>query len=232
MKHTRNSSPSRVAGARAAAQRRQSGVALIVALILLVVITVIGLAAIRTSTLQEKMAGNTFDRAQAFQVAEATLQLASATILPPAPPAEATLQLASATILPPAPPPDPATYQANAYTDCANNPCLDNPAHDPNVPAAAWTLPPTATNAGGGTANIVSLYGNNPSYIIQYMGACTVGGGGNFQFTNDENNQGGGGSLKTAGQCYRITARSSTPGNGAPPADRASVTLQAIFRTS
>ncbi|MDE2176084.1 MAG: pilus assembly protein [Betaproteobacteria bacterium] len=214
MKHTRNSSPSRVAGARAAAQRRQSGVALIVALILLVVITVIGLAAIRTSTLQEKMAGNTFDRAQAFQVAEATLQLASATILPPAPP------------------PDPATYQANAYTDCANNPCLDNPAHDPNVPAAAWTLPPTATNAGGGTANIVSLYGNNPSYIIQYMGACTVGGGGNFQFTNDENNQGGGGSLKTAGQCYRITARSSTPGNGAPPADRASVTLQAIFRTS
>lgn len=214
MKHTRNSSPSRIAGARAAAQRRQSGVALIVALILLVVITVIGLAAIRTSTLQEKMAGNTFDRAQAFQVAEATLQLASATILPPAPP------------------PDPATYQANAYTDCANNPCLDNPAHDPNVPAAAWTLPPTATNAGGGTANIVSLYGNNPSYIIQYMGACTVGGGGNFQFTNDENNQGGGGSLKTAGQCYRITARSSTPGNGAPPADRASVTLQAIFRTS
>ena len=214
MKHTRNSSPSRVAGARAAAQGRQSGVALIVALILLVVITVIGLAAIRTSTLQEKMAGNTFDRAQAFQVAEATLQLASATILPPAPP------------------PDPATYQANAYTDCANNPCLDNPAHDPNVPAAAWTLPPTATNAGGGTANIVSLYGNNPSYIIQYMGACTVGGGGNFQFTNDENNQGGGGSLKTAGQCYRITARSSTPGNGAPPADRASVTLQAIFRTS
>lgn len=214
MKHTRNSSPSRVAGARAAAQRRQSGVALIVALILLVVITVIGLAAIRTSTLQEKMAGNTFDRAQAFQVAEATLQLASATILPPAPP------------------PDPATYQAKAYTDCANNPCLDNPAHDPNVPAAAWTLPPTATNAGGGTANIVSLYGNNPSYIIQYMGACTVGGGGNFQFTNDENNQGGGGSLKTAGQCYRITARSSTPGNGAPPADRASVTLQAIFRTS
>uniref|UniRef100_D5X500 Putative Tfp pilus assembly protein n=1 Tax=Thiomonas intermedia (strain K12) TaxID=75379 RepID=D5X500_THIK1 len=214
MKHTRKSSPSRVAGARAAAQRRQSGVALIVALILLVVITVIGLAAIRTSTLQEKMAGNTFDRAQAFQVAEATLQLASATILPPAPP------------------PDPATYQANAYTDCANNPCLDNPAHDPNVPAAAWTLPPTATNAGGGTANIVSLYGNNPSYIIQYMGACTVGGGGNFQFTNDENNQGGGGSLKTAGQCYRITARSSTPGNGAPPADRASVTLQAIFRTS
>ena len=76
MKHTRNSSPSRVAGARAAAQRTQSGVALIVALILLVVITVIGLAAIRTSTLQEKMAGNTFDRAQAFQVAEATLQLA------------------------------------------------------------------------------------------------------------------------------------------------------------
>lgn len=194
--------------------RRQQGVALIVALILLVVITVIGLAAIRTSTLQEKMAGNTFDRAQAFQVAEATMQFASATILPPAAA------------------PNPATYQANAYTNCANNPCLDNPANDPNVPAAAWTLPPTATNAAAGTGSIVTLYGNNPSYIIQYMGACSVDGGGNFQFTNDENNQGGGGSLKATGQCYRITARSSTPGNGAPPQDRAQVTLQAIFRTS
>ena len=195
-------------------RRRQQGVALIVALILLVVITVIGLAAIRTSTLQEKMAGNTFDRAQAFQVAEATMQFASATILPPAAA------------------PNPATYQANAYTNCANNPCLDNPANDPNVPAAAWTLPPTATNAAAGAGNIVTLYGNNPSYIIQYMGACSVDGGGNFQFTNDENNQGGGGSLKATGQCYRITARSSTPGNGAPPQDRAQVTLQAIFRTS
>ena len=195
-------------------RRRQQGVALIVALILLVVITVIGLAAIRTSTLQEKMAGNTFDRAQAFQVAEATMQLASATILPPAAA------------------PNPATYQANAYTNCANNPCLDNPANDPNVPASAWTLPPTATNAAAGAGNIVTLYGNNPSYIIQYMGACSVDGGGNFQFTNDENNQGGGGSLKATGQCYRITARSSTPGNGAPPQDRAQVTLQAIFRTS
>ena len=214
MKHTRNSSPSRVTSARAAAQRKQSGVALIVALILLVVITVIGLAAIRTSTLQEKMAGNTFDRAQAFQVAEATLQFAAATILPPAPP------------------PNPDTYRANAYTDCANNVCLDNPASaGSKVPETAWTQPPIATDASGGTATIVSLYGNNPSYIIQYMGACTVSGG-NFLFTNDENNQGGGNSLKTAGQCYRITARSSTPGNGAPAADRASVTLQAIYRTS
>lgn len=196
------------------APHQQRGVALIVALILLVVVTIIGLAAIRTSTLQEKMAGNTFDRTQAFQVAEATLQLASATILPPAPT------------------PDPATYQANAYTNCANNPCLDNPANDPNVPATAWTLPPTATNAANGASSVVTLYGHNPSYIIQYMGACSPNGNGSFQFTNDENNQGGGGSLKATGQCYRITARSSTPGNGAPPQERAQVTLQAIFRTS
>jgi type IV pilus assembly protein PilX len=199
---------------RSGRARPQRGVALIVALILLVVVTLIGLAAIRTSTMQEKMAGNTFDRAQAFQVAEATLQFASATILPPAAP------------------PDPATYQANSYTDCANNACLDNPANDPNVPLSAWILPPTATSASGGTATIVSLYGNNPSYITQYMGQCSDDGNGNFQFTNDQNNQGGGGSLKTAGQCYRITARSNTPGTGAPPQDRAQVTLQAIFRTN
>ena len=201
--------------------QQQRGVALIVALILLVVITVIGLAAIRLSTMQEKMAGNTFDRAQAFQVAEATLQLASTTILPPAPL------------------PDSTTYNVNGVTNCADAPCLDNPANQvgvsglPDIATAAWTLPPTATNPSGGTANIISLYGNIPSYIIQYMGQCSVDGGGNFQFTNDENNQGGGGSLKTAGKCYRITARSSTPGAaGAPAQDRAQVTLQAIYRTS
>ncbi len=191
----------------------QRGVALIVSLILLLVITIIGLAAIRLSSTEEKMAGNTVDRTQAFQVAEASLQFAASTILPPNNP------------------PNPATF-SEVYTDCANNPCSDNPANDGAVPASAWVFPPTAKDASGGAGTIVTAYGNNPSYLVQYMGQCSIDGG-NFQFTNDQNNQGGGGSLKTAGQCYRITARANSPeANGAPSQNRAQVVVQAIYRTN
>jgi type IV pilus assembly protein PilX len=198
---------------RVDAAKAQQGVALIVSLILLLVITIIGLAAIRLSSTEEKMAGNTVDRTQAFQVAEASLQFAASTILPPNNP------------------PNPATF-SEVYTDCANNPCSDNPANDGAVPASAWTFPPTAKDASGGAGKIVTAYGNNPSYLIQYMGQCSIDGG-NFQFTNDQNNQGGGGSLKTAGQCYRITARANSPeANGAPSQNRAQVVVQAIYRTN
>lgn len=203
----------RVFASKPGAGAAQRGVALIVSLILLLVITIIGLATIRLSTNEEKMAGNTVDRAQAFQVAEATLQFAAATILPPNDP------------------PNPAAF-TQAYNDCANHPCSDNPANDDAVPAAAWVFPPTAKDASGGAGNIVTAFGNNPSYLIQYMGQCSNDGG-NFQFTNDQNNQGGGNSLKTAGNCYRITARASSPeARGAPSQNRAQVVLQAVYRTN
>ena len=205
--------------------KNQRGVALVVALVLLVIVTLVGLAAIRGVGLQEKMAGNTFDRAQAFQVAEATLDLASRTILPPA-----------AT-------PNNVGYLGQSFIDCSTNPCAENPAMDAAIPILGgapgivqngWTLVPTTNSAGASNpGSVVSLYSNNPSYIVQYMGSCSLSGQGSFVFTNDQNNQGGGGSLTSVGQCYRITARSSTPGAaGAPPADRSQVVLQAIYRTS
>ena len=60
--------------------RRQRGVALIVALVLLVVATLIGLAASRGTMLQEKMSGNTFDRSLSFQRAESALRAAEKAI--------------------------------------------------------------------------------------------------------------------------------------------------------
>lgn len=59
---------------------RQRGIALIVALILLVVATLTGMAGIRSTTLQEKMAGNQYDRSLAMQAAEAALRAAEALI--------------------------------------------------------------------------------------------------------------------------------------------------------
>lgn len=59
---------------------RQSGVALVIALILLVVMTLLGLTAIRSVTLEEKMAGQTFDRSISFQATEAALREAEALV--------------------------------------------------------------------------------------------------------------------------------------------------------
>lgn len=53
---------------------RQQGAALIVSLVLLLVVTVLGVTAMRTTTLQERMAGNLRDNNLAFQAAEAALR--------------------------------------------------------------------------------------------------------------------------------------------------------------
>jgi type IV pilus assembly protein PilX len=59
-----------------ALKNRQSGIALVIALVLLLAITLVGLASIRGTTLQEKMSSNLQDRDIAFQAAEAALRIA------------------------------------------------------------------------------------------------------------------------------------------------------------
>lgn len=59
---------------------RQRGVALAVALILLLVVTIIGLAGMRGTILQERMSANMYDRSLAFQRAEAGLRAAETAI--------------------------------------------------------------------------------------------------------------------------------------------------------
>lgn len=60
---------------------RQSGVVLIVSLIMLLLLTLIGLSGIQTTMLEEKMASNALDRNIAFQAAESTLAKAEKFIL-------------------------------------------------------------------------------------------------------------------------------------------------------
>lgn len=52
----------------------QNGMALITGLIFMVVLTLLAMAAIRTTTLEERMSGNARDRDMAFQSAEAALR--------------------------------------------------------------------------------------------------------------------------------------------------------------
>lgn len=61
--------------------------ALIVALVLLVVITLVGLAAVRGTIMQQKMTGNFYDREVAFQAAEAALRQGEADVQSAASPA-------------------------------------------------------------------------------------------------------------------------------------------------
>lgn len=66
--------------ARFAARRGQQGIALVVALVLLLVVTLVGLAAVRGTMMQQKMSANQYDREVAFQNAEAALRTAAALV--------------------------------------------------------------------------------------------------------------------------------------------------------
>jgi type IV pilus assembly protein PilX len=55
---------------------RQSGAALVVSLLILLVMTLIGVSSMQTTTMEEKMASNTRERQQAFEAAEAALRAA------------------------------------------------------------------------------------------------------------------------------------------------------------
>jgi type IV pilus assembly protein PilX len=54
--------------------KTQTGAALVVSLLILLVMTVIGVSSMQTTNLEEKMASNTRDRQQAFEAAEGALR--------------------------------------------------------------------------------------------------------------------------------------------------------------
>ncbi len=79
-----NSYPEKVL---AVTKKRQSGSVLVVGLIILLALTLLGIAGMQTTTMEERMAGNTRNRDLAFQAAEAALRegesFLQAAFLPP-----------------------------------------------------------------------------------------------------------------------------------------------------
>ena len=65
---------------RVGRQKRQSGVALFISLVMLLILTVLGLSSVQTTTLQERMARNARDTNLAFQAAESAVKDAEASI--------------------------------------------------------------------------------------------------------------------------------------------------------
>lgn len=189
-------------------QRRQRGMALVVSLILLVVVTLVGLAGMRGTILQERMAGGAYDRETAFQAAEAALALGAEDFISNRQAWEAEID-----------------SNASAL-DCSDQSCAANPSGA--ITNSLWKSVPSGTGENQFSAMDAS---NLPQYVVQLLGECsTTGAGGGFTGTTDQNEGGAGGSqLNNQGTCYRITARALDPTEPIN-AERAQVLLQATYR--
>lgn len=195
----------------------QRGVALIVALILLVVITLVGLAAIGTTILQNKAASNQYDRQIAFQSAEAALRVGAA-MLPD--------NIANPLWSSDACEADPITK--DPINPSAPGGCHANPFDNSLLPADA--VHTVATGSRSTTAFTTSAVAPmQPQFVVQSLGArvnpTAVLGFGNT--ANSHNYMVPGGNTTTL--YYRITARSCDPA-AAACSNRAIVTLQTVVK--
>jgi type IV pilus assembly protein PilX len=190
----RNSSP------RQNAATRQQGVALAVALILLIIVTLIGLAAVRGTTVQQRMTANFYDRELAFQNTEAALRAGEALI-------------------------QAGPVAGVTSRDCTTTQCEANPFTDPNLNAALIQTVATTEYTAGSNAP------GQPQYVVELI--CTncpytAAGASNFQQSANFQSYGTQPLGGAAFQFYRVTARSSNPGDS-DYADRAVVTLQSLI---
>jgi type IV pilus assembly protein PilX len=182
---------------------QQRGVVLVVTMVVLILVTLIGVASIRLGVFQERMTTNTVDRNIAFQAAEAALREGEAL-------ADSQSLLGNAgfpaavgggALL-------PGTVVDSNPNDCDAPPCNDGLCSMPDPlcvprwedPAVTWR---TASGQGfqSGTA---------PQFIVEYLGA-------NFPCDPTDS------SAAMTCKRYRITAR-SIPADG-----RAMVMLQSIY---
>ncbi|MCD7098870.1 PilX N-terminal domain-containing pilus assembly protein [Stenotrophomonas sp. MMGLT7] len=97
---------------------RQHGMSLFVVLIMLLVVTLLGLAVVRGVTLRERMSSNMYDRSLAFQAAESALREAEAAVRNAVLAGAAIgVDCSSTTASCPVPPADAYTGGANGWID-------------------------------------------------------------------------------------------------------------------
>jgi type IV pilus assembly protein PilX len=190
------------AGTSMSIPSRQSGIALIVSLLLLIVITLVGLAAIHGTITQQQMAANFYDRQVAMQGAEAAIRAAQSIVQA-----------------------NPASTFIRDCSPTAATACEGNPFTDANVPSTAIQTVATGTAAGQFTKSAVAA--SQPQFVVQNMGAFQdPNANTNYNQTANSYQYGG-----TAGALtytyYRITARSGDPST---IGDRSVVTLQAMIK--
>ncbi|MFB9157675.1 pilus assembly PilX family protein [Chromobacterium violaceum] len=144
---------------------RPRGFTLIAALMMLIVITIIGIALMRSSGLLGKLAGNTREKGRAFEAAEATLQYAEWWLN--------------------------QSGNAGGAVNCSNtalqstlqvcNNALSNPSSTTSWSNAGYSYNPpfmTASTNGGS-----QTYYRPPQLYIQYLGLNAAGSGAIYQLT-------------------------------------------------
>lgn len=188
------------------ARQQQTGVALPAALILLILVTMVGLSAIRGTTMQQKMTSNLYDRGIALQNAEAGLNVAIKRY---------DEEVAKKT-------------QANLiWHNCQIVTCRANPFEDTSLPATKLHTVSTGTTETTYTASNVAV--GQPQYVMEDMGSYGSGNGSGSQSTSAENEGNDQIQPGKPGTFIRITVRSANP--AAAGADsRAIVTLQALLK--
>jgi type IV pilus assembly protein PilX len=191
----------------------QHGAALFVSLMMLVLVTILGVTGVRLVSLEEKMAGNSYDRNLAFQSAEAALRVAENYIETQVPK------------------PDPSYTDAdNTCPTSAINNCTTGICPKPDKDCTSrWESSAGFTQWVSITTNLGTLAGTKPQYFVEYLGATF-------------NCRDGVGSDPKNCKRYRITA-CSRPGASTPVANeefckrstaggRANVMLQSIYATN
>ncbi|NOU14619.1 MAG: hypothetical protein HOO92_11780 [Methylococcaceae bacterium] len=131
---------------------RQSGVVLIVSLIMLLLLTLIATTAMQSTSLEEKMAGNMRDKNLAFQAAESALNAAEGMLLP---------------VLPAVLPTFTAAGTGGFYASGSTIPTPTAILTD-----AFWAANPVAQYDASGLGNNIG----KPSYIIEDLNAADCPG--------------------------------------------------------
>ena len=177
------------------------GAALIVALILLVIITILGVASMRGTTLQERMSAHMYDRSLAFQGDEAALRALEAQIrvLGNYPPDLSETQYSDGTCQ--VAPCNTSGYCARPDAECPDR--WKNPAF------AGWAPVPTTLLA----ANALGDLAVTPEFFVERMGTAN-----NWPSCDQQIPM----HLNCQGERFRATARSTADG-------RATAMLQVTF---
>lgn len=184
----------------------QKGVALIVVLMLLLVMTLLGLASLRSTLLQERMSAALFDRSIAFQAAESALR-------------EAETFVAGQAVGSVDPLLSGAVFDCRLNARCESNPFIAAPAGVANgcaFNAALWRTAATVSDLQSGT----------PQFCLEYMGERTTDQQLGQQGNLNANQYGGTGGGVIVERLYRVYARSA---DIATVNDRASVMLLSTF---
>ncbi len=146
--------------------RRQQGVSLLVVLILLLVMSILGIAVLRSSAMQERMSANMVDRNEAVQAAETGLLVAQRTVI------RGTFDEmwnGSKTF---------TALRTSSSTNCAANGYCDR--SDPTNSATWETALPPATSAytvmpnGARYAFTVEFLGNAKGESSEVRGVCST----------------------------------------------------------